>query len=843
MAMAVSPANYRMSLGEKAMLAKRVALAKLTCLGVLALKSLYLAAAVTTACCLGGCALLSAWLDGLYEKPHEIVVRDRTEAEYLAVATTAQTIGSGSIPTSWDTGVFISAATLRRLSQRFEGLTITHTQDGTALAGARTTIKKFEVTPQVGAMTGVMTMASHSDAIDLDLDFTIEAVAEYSQTIPSKDSSTTTIVFKWMPTRIAPGLKWGPLSIAATGFASELLAEAAIYFADASQLQVTVNIPTSVSLPLGPIAEVTRTPPGSAGGTITYSTALPRSQITERFELSPPVFTDHGIWLVSRRSDNNAPPPLSIQLPVATTTDQLAAQIRQLRTVIATSLATVQTPATDLQVYVSSGALQNLVLDVNSLSVQKRTVIYEVTSHDGHLADAELSDPRLGSIGVYAELASDHDTHGSVVINSLSAWWDNGLHASAQVTGSAEGSIKLQFIVPGGSYGRLFRFVGNTPPSNVALDAAFGMFRVDSYSAATMWLEPRCSDIAISIRNEPNAQLDWGWIVVPGFGAIVHVLVFTQPQAPIVLFDSRPHFVNLLPPDQASWRFDHPTPYAKDAIVPVSVVTDNNGVRIAADAALKAVLSDSSPASRMAAEDTVARESDDLTTRAAAALAPRNVGAVVNTGTIIGADTGLWPPYPPRLITQIPDIFKDVGVTRTNKPSPQTCPAQGPVEITLFDFKFGPNNDVVKFLVNELNDVLNGPGDNNDLVRAGAYVGMVLYKIGIPQLTKAVLDPLEKQMENLAPNSPVVAATKTVVEFAEGFAANPAKALGDVPKDLGTEVQDVWKEVQGNPLVNPVGAVISNACLANLWGAGCDQGNGRPCVLPYCKPCRPQYGC
>jgi len=51
------------------------------------------------------------------------------------------------------------------------------------------------------------------------------------------------------------------------------------------------------------------------------------------------------------------------------------------------------------------------------------------------------------------------------------------------------------------------------------------------------------------------------------------------------------------------------------------------------------------------------------------------------------------------------------------------CPTPGDTELLIADWAIGPNNDIVKFFVNSLGDLVNGPGDSNDLVKAGYYIG------------------------------------------------------------------------------------------------------------------------
>jgi len=292
-------------------------------------------------------------------------------------------------------------------------------------------------------------------------------------------------------------------------------------------------------------------------------------------------------------------------------------------------------------------------------------------------------------------------------------------------------------------------------------------------------------------------KVDFGWMNVPSVGVKMSIPVFNRPQTPASLLDSRPIFVSLLPPDEKGRiHWDHPAPYWKLIITPSNLVTTDSGIRF--DGSISAI---------------------DLPQ-------PSTEEGLQKARLAVDQETS--------------SVEEKVGaLMRANLAASTQCPAPDDFQLIVGPLQIGPNNEVVKFLTHAVNDIVSGPGESNDLVKAGYYAGSVLKQLDpTSALGREFLDQSRSAAKNaFGEKSVVYTAVDHVDQEVTNVLTNPAKAALDLPSDVVRSVGTFGNQAQ-QALSDGQKAVANIAPGSNIHGqvgpGGVNIGAGNTSVCIGC---------
>jgi hypothetical protein len=729
---------------------------------------------------LTGCTSISAFLAGIFEKPRAIVLQDRVKTEWQSIAATKVIVDQGQIPTTWDAAVFIGSGPLSTIAKRFEGLQATYTEVGSAGSGSTITVTKVDVTPTVGALEASITLTGKSPSLGLTLDVQVDAIARYQGILPNESGKHPLAQFKWIPMVIRPGVNWGPLSIRANGYAATLLAEAAEYLARPDVLLFSVPVHQHITADSGlPEAKTDTIPIPSTNGSISFLESMPAYKVKLGSSNIAAVFTDYGVWLVSRIAKGKAALPTTPDIPDIPA-DQLQQQIAAMRSALTPVLSSANPGAVDLRAFIGASTFSQLIASINSIPNPNRTLTLQVTAHQNKLAEVNLHDDHLGSIDAYVELASDNGTHATIGLGQITgSWSEKGLDISTSITAHMESSLHFHVTPPiTGGIGTTIGLIGD---ASVTMPVhASPMFLSDgTVSSVAILAQAQSIQIPITIKTDGALKVDFGWMSVPSVGVLLYLPAFNNQQAPDSIFDSRPYLASALPKDTDTLHFDQKTPYWKYYITPTRVNSSSSGLQFDATFATVDLPQPATADGLKAAQLAVDSEIESVKTKVAA-LVQANMQAA----------TPLPPAGDPQLII-------------------------GPILL-------GPNNDIVKFFVSSFDDFVNGPTDSNDLVKAGYYVGSLLKSLDpTGGLTNKFLSDSDSAAKAAFGNNSVAySAVAHIDQEVSNVLNNPAKAVLDLPSDviatiptLGKQAVDVLTGVY-NSVGNGLSAAQSAAAQA-----------------------------
>jgi len=705
-------------------------------------------------------ANIIAWVSGLWEKPKAVVVQEQVRAEWQSVKATQLTAQIGQIPGQWDASLFVGTNVLERMSKCYEGLQIQYDDWAGVLSGATVTVTAIDLKPAVGDLEALITVTGRSAALNLTLNLQIDAIARFVGTIPAEGLKPASAQFKWMPLSVRPGADWNQKSVAANGFAAKLLAETAAYLAKPDRLVFTVPVQQNLSARIGlatPQQDSLSIP--DTNGSINFSESMPQSTVEPGLATATPIFAEYGVWLLSKIDQAASLPavPDVPNLPI----EELQQQISEMRADLVPRLAAANPGPVELSVFASTKSFNRLIASLASVPPPNRTLTVQVTSHTGRLAQKVLHDDVLGNIDAFAEIKSDGDTRASIMAGNVAGTWSHeGLQASVPVNAHLNASIHFHVTPPiSGGIGTVVGILGDA--SQVLSVSAKPLFvKERGLSIAGIMLQPQCENVPITATTDGVLKVDFGWMSVPKVGVKMSMPVFNGSSTPRDLVDSRPHFISILPEDSGHLRFTHNAPFAKLVFTPTGISATDAGLRLDASVAITPILGPATSARAREVQADIEREADAIDSQARDILNTQNIAA--------------------------------------------NCPPPPSPELIVGDILIGPNNEIVKFLVHAVNDVVNGPGDSNDAVKAGYYAGSVLHRLNPgDQVVQSFLSTSQDAAktafgENSAAYSTVARANQEVRNVLD----NPVRETMNLPKNtlqavkgFGNTVGDVAQAV------------------------------------------------
>ena len=526
----------------------------------------------------------------LWSVPASRAYRERLTTRLEALDLAEQSLKAAPVPYGWDAAVYLGRDALDRVVQTLVGTEIVRA-DGSD-RGLKITVTDIRLQPSAGALEATLSAraVSGSTALDVTISANVSVVGFNRSGLDPKMPAQA--VLRIEPTEFAPSGNIGGFHFALRGGWARLLPDLTSALATPSLLEVSVALPDSFDANI----KVDTKGKQSTGtsGSIDWKISNPGATVTERVAYAAPIFTEHGLWLLARRSQNGQPtivPSMGTALKAAAslTPTEISGRIDQSMARIGSALAGLDGSAADVRAYVSSRSLMTVVSDLQALPPDKVTFGITVASEDGQLAKKSWQIDPLGGGEVLVDISEVKNallTLKPTIVSS--SWTDGGARLDVQVT--ASGSAPLHGVVrPIGnaSVGTVVK-VEASSTAHVAGSATPFLAGSAADKIAALLIRPECDVIRLDVATDGRLSFGWGWLNVPRVGVRVGIPIGRFPIAPIRLLDGRPVMVWPLQPSEAptkseAWKAVLPFAAMTMSLAPKDIRSDAHGISMSAD--------------------------------------------------------------------------------------------------------------------------------------------------------------------------------------------------------------------------------------------------------------------
>ena len=289
----------------------------------------------------------------------------------------------------------------------------------------------------------------------------------------------------------------------------------------------------------------------------------------------------------------------------------------------------------------------------------------------------------------------------------------------------------------GGGIGTTVKLLGSATPS-VSASAQTAVFQFEGRSITFAAPVIKCSAIDLQVETNGQLAIAGGWVTVPKIGVRTGQLIGKDPLKPIVL-SGIPAVVPLLAKSdevegaaEGSRVIFKQGLYLTSTIASLDVQPNTDGYRFAAS--LEVAVSNDPP------------------------------------------DTGSRAEYASRLNKAAQDFWE------ANYHA--SCPSAPDLRVLVGDLEFGPNNEIIKFILNAWNDITKGPGKNNEIVKLVNRVNAAAstYDNDTKKLASQVGDAARKAFPN---DSGVGHAAGELAKSVTIAVTNPVGAAGGLIRQIG----------------------------------------------------------
>lgn len=493
---------------------------------------------------IGAAGLMTRLEQGASIGVGRIAEHERLLSYWRSLDLTAQTLSAGPISAAWDAGLFLDVQTLNSVFDQLNGLTAKYGGQG-ALAGATVMVTGVRLKPRNGALdTELDLVASHSG---FSLPLKATANVTYQGVAKAAPSAAPVLSLRIEPIEISSS-KPRPDNTERS-FLTTLLPDLLVLFADPHALEIRVQLPDQISIPLGFQKQQT-VPVNGGDGSVSYTASMEQGTVEQHLAYPGLVFTKDGIWLTARIDDKQLPASDPKQAP-ATPAD-LKKAIAELETAVSAKLERVSPPSNGAELFIAKSSFLSLAEKLRTLEPSKRRVSFATTGQSGHLAGRRQSLGVLGNIGVQADLLDNNSGSGTVDFNfGQASWDDNGLKLPLTAVMNADAKVQLNIDVI--ASGVVRTSVGLVGQGSGSMSAAAKPVILDSgnQSIAAVQFADSCSSVRADIRTDGVLKTDFGWTKVPSVGGRISSPV--GPLPPVLVLDRRPLFVRTPTRTIGSW--------------------------------------------------------------------------------------------------------------------------------------------------------------------------------------------------------------------------------------------------------------------------------------------------
>ncbi|MEM9630381.1 MAG: hypothetical protein AAGA50_03585 [Pseudomonadota bacterium] len=648
---------------------------------------------------------------GLFaQTAEEIVLQDRWALKWAAldVAKKSQDLADDK----WSAMVGVNSSALDLLFDGLEGTSLTHS-GVSLLKGTEITIESISFETGIGSLDASVMLRAKKGPVTLGLALegslfvngivnTVREV-QVGETIELKP--VTEVSFRIEPTRIVPSLGSVNLERSGQHLWSELAPGLASALLNDDLFTVTADLPRELRTELGKDDETTEVIDEERGATVTYRTNLPASELRVKWAFGAPISTGDAYWLMARELSGTAPdiqpdtPPdldaTGMEMAVRKMNNELQKRLPKFVTGLG-----VQKSA-GISLIVDGNALVTLSRIINRLDASKRRVHVQLVNRTGRLAQDRWRDNILGEGGIYAEIGCPDCAEFNAQLNGVYPLvQDDSVSVKAEV--SVDGWVNVAAHIDpliGGGAGTSAKIEGRTRGvQTIGAEVTASLLEdPQGHRVAALTWQPSCKRLDVVATTDGRLKLDFGWASLPKVGARMKMVAGPSVIEPIVAFDTLPYLIEYLPPTPLAktgtgkdWTLRYPNIGTIVTTSPFAFRIENGDLMVSAE--IRVV--------------NVADRTNDLEMRGAAAIELRKRNRTQQESARAATDV---------LIKKSQQDSQCKGI----KPS---------VAFLLGGIEIGENNEFVKFFRNAWNDILNGPGPNNEMVKALDAAGATFHQ-------------------------------------------------------------------------------------------------------------------
>lgn len=567
--------------------------------------------------------------------------RDRATLEWQGAKLAEKVQSLGAVPDAWGAGLFLSDKGLLGAMSTLKGMRIASEKDDIIL-----TFDDLSIRSKPSFMEVEIALNASSPSRNASLK--ARAVAEFVFLGDiQRDEQTAILRFGLIPIEIVPQIAWYGFDLKGGKLASDLIA-GELLAGMIGGTPIEIPVPNGFSAELG--GERTGTVPinKDLGSKLTYSLTVPPLKLAGSLQAVSPLFLQGGLWLLA--SEKPVDGLSALPDPAGRSRETLVRETKELQL----KLQNISPPAGDAVIWIGSNLLLSAVNRIAGLSSDKRRVAFRSTKVEGRIAEKKWSDDVLGDGGTFAEFVDNNSVAGSAFVSGLTPKWvaNVGLDLEAQLDAHAEAKVHVH-VDPliGGGVGTSVGLVGDAS-AGLGGTMAFTADVVEGARVLVARPKGRCGSLTIALATDGKAKTDFGWMTVPSIGMIRHQPVDLSVVAPTAILDDFPRSIS-----------------GRDTDGKVRVV-DLKTRKVTVAPAWQYINA------KISVVDTKA----------------------MKAGWLVGAQIEITPSQT-QIDAAVLEKQRDKLHAALAQPGPSSCADDGSTEITLGDLKFGPNNEIVKFLV------------------------------------------------------------------------------------------------------------------------------------------------
>jgi len=625
-------------------------------------------------------------LKAIWSTPQEVILKERLIARWQALALTKRTLDAAPVPGGWDGGVFLSSATLGKVIDELEGSRLEHDGDG-LLNGTGVEVQSIDLKPSNGALEADIKLKAHKSDIALDLWLSAAIMVLGTEEGEDADGNPQTMaVIRIEPLAFAPFSKIGLFQIGIREFWGRLIPNLSVLFLNPELFQFRIPLKDKhvfdTAVDFSDKSEVNKD-----GSTVSYRVQVPSHKIEKYLAFTAPAYTSGGLWLFGR-VDIARQPFMQVADRPDGTNAELTDKVTSLEKEIGDKLAALGTPESDARLYIGKNLFMKLADGIAEIPSEKRVVTITTTAAEGPLGKTDWSNKILGRGGASARLAGDATGGRTTIrIGEPKATWSDGelsLRMPLGIEATAPIHIHVDPLIGGGA-GTDIGMEGSGS-GTVTASGKFGLAGPAEAKVAVLDWNLSCEPIGVEVATDGRFKISLGWTKVPAIGAKVALSPKPKVIRPIALIDARPIPVRI------------PEPRLKNADnTPGPWILRPN--KLAAVFRLKPTVSHS--------------DADGF-----------HIGATISVDAVpvpegnAGAKDAAYEEAKRSLKAETERVKKATATTLDGLQREEKCPNKPEIAILLGNIEFGSNNEIVKFFRNAWSDLTNGPGPNNEFVKA-----------------------------------------------------------------------------------------------------------------------------
>jgi hypothetical protein len=693
----------------------------------------------------------------------EYVLKEKEIAKWEGINNSLTTLEKEGFPYSDDLSFFIDKTTIEQSLMTLVGTNVYYRKKG-YFQDWRLNIDNVELNSNDGFISAILEITAFNSKDKRKANLELITQITVSDILQSDKKNTDILELKLIPLSIKPKVYFLGLPIGLSKKHSQDLADLTTYLNKshfASKIPITNSVKQALELVEdGHTEKIYSDKEKDWYYELKYSTE--RKELIKYISLNSPVFAKEGIIISAKLTDKKEPFTWSKIPPPDSNIEELKKKnikLQQKLNSLITELDYNQSESSiffNKRIFVDYLNLLNPVENEKKISAdglinfetkiklpsKKTSVSINSFNSKGYLAESKSDNEILGLVSLFVELNGDDAIKSNISINQLKQSWIPNKGINFQLAMSAELSAKIKAFL-GPSVG-LFKGLdlaslsvkleGSTSPS-IKGNIQFTNKTIDGKK--TLLLMPNLECDAIPIKVETDGKWAWetGWTKVPKIGVTFKHLLGDDFIEPIpILSESRSYSE-----EKSSGISSDGLEIIKDykylifSIEPNDLQINENGINISLSPTIT--------------------KTNDL-----------ELIKSINMEQL-----------------SFQKAIKDFYVNQT-----KNCPNENDILVHLGSLEFGKNNDIIKFIVNGWNDIVNGPGDNNDIVKLINNIGgLVNESTPIDDISINSIKEIERfASRNLGKNNEATKALRNLGNEMEKIKNNPGKAIGDLPSNV-----------------------------------------------------------